>query len=78
MKLPNDAELYAAKERYGKDGPQPLAEVIDQNEWLSTYVDMLAGMLIGEHPLLSQQDALKTMLVLGLNLGIRIGEARSK
>lgn len=79
MKLPTNAEYEAAAEVYLSEPQQPVAATIDA----SPEMMMLLGRLTGEI-LTKREDVVhialccKTLMVLGLNIGMRIGEARPK
>jgi hypothetical protein len=78
MELPTREELRKALEWYDRDGPQPVAASIDASPELSAMVrgqvQVIEDLGLGNMRL---SDIVKSGLTLGLNLGIRIGEARA-
>jgi hypothetical protein len=79
MKLPTPEELRKALELYDRAGPEPVAASIDASPELS---DIVRGQVevIEEVGLanLHLSDIVKSGMTLGLNIGIRVGEARGR
>jgi hypothetical protein len=73
MKLPSLRELDDASREADADGPVPLAGICDQHAVLRETVH--SAMRFAAKDL---EQAIKIGLVQGLNLGIRIGEARGR
>ncbi len=76
MKLPTPQEFALAAESYMKDPPVPMAGCVDRSEDMS---GVLAHIRRQIHLAGTEQEFLdytKSLLVVGLNIGIRIGEAR--
>lgn len=73
IKLPTNKEIDRAVEGYGSVGPQPLAQICDEHEMLAAFIDKMVADIWAGHDM---KTAVKATLVLGLNVGIRIGEGR--
>lgn len=75
MKLPTREEILLAGAMYEDDGPQPMAAVVDNDRMLPPMLREMAA-VIPDYA--DRYFILKCGLVLGLNIGIRIGENRRK
>ena len=79
LRLPTDEEIAEAGRALDRDGPLPLGAIVDRNPQLSS---VLKGMQ--DHVNRADADSgyrdtfMKAALLMGLNLGIRIGEMRAR
>ncbi len=74
MRLPTNEEIEKAYEGFDADGPIPLAGVIDQNACMHQTEELLEQAIMNRQ--IPIKDIIKTAMVTGLNIGIRVGEAR--
>lgn len=75
MNLPTNEEIDRAYGEWAEFPPQPMAACVDRHHFLnSTIVLFSQSLKHGSDPM----DIVKAAMVTGLNLGIRIGENRSK
>lgn len=72
LTLPTAAEIERAKDETIADGPIALAGIVDANPFLRALIDALAQSREGR----SAYRQVKVAFISGLNLGIRLGEAR--
>lgn len=77
MKLPTEEEIEAASERWGREGPEPVAAAIDQSPEMTRQVKAVVKAIEAEFARLKLSDIVKSGMVYGLSIGIRIGEARA-
>lgn len=81
MKLPTPDEFFAALVAYEKEPLLPIAACIDHSREMSLmFYRLFSGLCLDVMPLTANperlQERARALLVLGLNVGIRIGEAR--
>lgn len=74
MKLPSLREIDDALMGMADEGPIPLAGICDQHEILRETICVAVQHV--DH--FGLEQAIKTGFVQGLNIGIRIGEARGR
>ena len=74
LKLPTNQEIKRAAEQWSKDGLAPLGFVIDDNRCLTGPLEHIKNSI--EAGQVDLATGLKSIMVLSLNLGIRIGENR--
>lgn len=78
MNVPTSEEIAAALYAYTNEGPKPMAAAVDRSRDLGAALFGLADNLrqLQSHEVEEFAQRCKALLVLGLNIGIRIGEAR--
>jgi hypothetical protein len=76
VKIPTFDEVNRSGTQMTEDGPQPLASLVDKHPGLHDVISGVANDC--NAPKTDEYTRLKTIFVLGLNLGIRIGENRYK
>jgi hypothetical protein len=78
MLIPSEEEIRQAVHSANQDGPMPLAELVDTVPSIHAMVSDMAGIAKRQGSNLNLYTFLKSAFVAGLNLGIRIGEARAR
>lgn len=73
MNLPTPEEFAAALDGYTHEAPQPVQAAIER---CAVMTGLFQGLIDGFDPHPEMEKRLKVLLVIGLNIGIRIGEAR--
>lgn len=76
--IPSEEEIRRAVDSANEDGPVPLATLVDGVPSVHRMVTDMAAIAKQQGSGLNLYGFLKSAFVAGLNLGIRIGEARSK
>lgn len=72
MQLPTQQELYEAMVEFWAEGPNPMSQIIDDNPGFKEGLKNI----LRDAP--DWYTSMKAAFVWGINLGIRIGEARTR